>query len=64
MDFVKYAKESIPCLIQQEVMLSRRALVTPKERSAIVSQKFWYWSKWWSAPGVSLMIRKLRKGTP
>lgn len=31
--------------------------------SAIVSQKFVYCSQWLSAPGVSLMIRKLMNGT-
>ena len=44
------------------VMAVRSASVTANERSAIVSQKFWYWSKWPSAPGVSLMMRNERKG--
>ena len=37
--------------------------VTWNERSAISPQKFWYCSKCLSAPGVSLIMRKLMKGT-
>ena len=42
---------------------SENAWFSSKERSAIVSQKFSYCCQCASAPGVSLIIRKLMKGT-
>lgn len=44
-------------------ILLRNSRVTAKLLSATVSQKLRYWPKRLSAPGVSLMMRKLRNGT-
>ena len=44
--------------------VERKVHVVRKERSAIVPQKSAYCEEWSSTPGVSLTIRKLRKGMP
>ena len=44
--------------------VERKAQVERNERSAIVPQKSAYCAEWSSTPGVSLMMRKLRKGMP
>ena len=43
--------------------VERKVHIVRNERSAMVPQKSAYCEAWSSTPGVSLMMRKLRKGT-